>query len=122
MAAKATPVPFSGAGKDLGIHRTRMFNVDDEDDAREYSELRTRNNDPGSGVRIERVKELVKTDIDIEMSEGVRTESRRDHLNLYVEWWERKPQVARGEKDEAPRDFGVEWSPVVAEEKPGSNN
>lgn len=101
--------------------KTRMFDMDDDGDREEYASLRTRNNDPGSGVRIERIKELVKTEVDIEMSEGVRNESRRDHYNLYVEWWEKKPQVARGAKDEAPRDFGVEWSPVVAEPKPSGN-
>lgn len=121
MPGKASPVPFAGPGKDLGTHKTQMFNVDDEEDAKAYSELRTKNNDPGSGIRIERIKELVKTDIDIQMDAGVRTEERRDHLNLYVEWWESKPKVASGARDEAPRDFGAEWSPIVAEPKPSGN-
>ena len=110
MPGKATPVPFAGPGKDLGVHKTRMFNVDEEDDAKAYSDLRTRHNDPGSGIKIERIKELVKTSVDIQMDDGVRTEERRDQLNLYVEWWEKAPSVARGAKDEARETSLSKWS------------
>ena len=75
--------------------------------------------DAGSGVVIERVKEMIKTDIDIHMEDGVRVETRRDHLNMYMEWWEAKVKADVGAADEAPRDFAVEWSPVVAETKVG---
>jgi hypothetical protein len=119
VAGKATPVPFSGPGRNFGTHKSAVFNMDDEDDALEYSEIRTKNNDPASGIKIERIKEMVRTEVEVTSSrEEGRTETREDHLCLFVEWWEAKPVINRGE-DPAPKDFGVEWSPAI-DEKPGN--
>ena len=110
MSAKASPMAYS-PGKNFGEHHCRMFDMEDDDSCKEYSELRTKSNDAGSGIKIERVKEIIKSETETRVSKEGRTEEKKDHYLLYVEWWQAKP-IAKGDADEAP-----EWSsekPAVA--------
>lgn len=109
---KSTPVAY-GSRKNFGNHHCRMFDMEDEDACGEYSELRTKSNDAGSGIKIERVKEIIKTESEIKVGRDGRVENKKDHYLLYVEWWEAKP-VAKGEADEAP-----EWSQEKLVSVPG---
>jgi len=110
MAGKASEFRVSTPGKNLGDHNCRTFDMEEEQDCKDYSDLRTKQNDPATGIKIERIREIVKTEEEFEIDKENKTESRtkKDHFMLYVEWWEKKPTVPKGDADEAPRDFALE--------------
>jgi len=121
MAGRASPLTFS-QGKDFGTHRCKTFDMEVEADCTEYSELRTKANDAGSGITIEKIKEIVKTESGFTMKDGEQVDYKKDRYLLFVEWWEKKTK-AKGDADEPP-----EWSrekpvaaPVVPDPAPGGD-
>lgn len=98
--AKVSDVRVAGGTAELGTFKVRMFNLFDDDDIVEYEQLRTRNNDRSTGVKIENIQQVSrKTVIASGAGEDMTTTTTED-IHMLVQWWEKNIVRDKGDSDE----------------------
>jgi len=109
MTAKATLLRVPGAGKNLGDFKCRHYNLFDEDELAAYAELRQQDSDPSSGIKIAHMREFIRKVRDEEYDGDSKTVHEEEFPHVYVEWWEKKPKLKKGDNYEEQKSAKAGW-------------
>lgn len=96
MAGSASMVPFGGR-PNLGSFKAKMFNMFNDDHVVEYEDLRTKAQNPASGIAIDNIKEYVKKTSTSETEGDSTIKSVVEELYMFVQWWEKQVEPKRGD-------------------------
>lgn len=106
---KVTPVRVGTNARNLGKFHCKTYSLFDDEERDQYAELRTKAQDPLSGIKIERIKEFTKTETEITGEGAEHTILRKEELYVLVEFWEKNPNDKAGKPiEELPK--GRTWS------------
>lgn len=105
MAGSATPLKASFGTKDLGTFHAKKFNMFEDDDLENFSELRNLANDASNGIKIEMMREYTRKETTHEGDSSRTTED----IILVVHYWEKAQKRNKGDSDveikEASKDI-----------------
>lgn len=105
-------VKTSAPGEAKGKFCMGVFNIFKEEDRAEYEDIRTKNNDASSGVKIESIREFTyKSSHTHKDDDGGQTTIVNEELHLVVQYWDNRPEKdQKGTPDEA-QEAVSSWSP-----------
>lgn len=96
--ATVTPLKVGSGNKNHGSFRIAKFSLFDDDDLQEYEELRNKDNDASSGVKIEMIREYQRKRTTKEGSGEDQVVHSWEEIILVVQYWEKAPSMASGGK------------------------